>query len=111
MTGQGRSSTRAAIAVGALIAIGSAVPAFAGGQQTAAGPVPTFTKDVAPILQRSCQNCHRPGSIGPMSLLTYDDARPWARSIKSASSRAPDAAVARRPQRRHASTSSRTIRR
>jgi hypothetical protein len=42
----------------------------------------TFTKDVAPILQRACQNCHRPGSIGPMSLLTYSDARPWAKSIK-----------------------------
>jgi hypothetical protein len=42
----------------------------------------TFSKDVAPILQRSCQNCHRPGSIAPMSLLTYNDARPWARSIK-----------------------------
>ena len=42
----------------------------------------TFSKDVAPILQRSCQNCHRPGSIAPMSLLTYQDARPWARSIK-----------------------------
>src|SRR5437660_7856391 len=43
----------------------------------------TFTKDVAPILQKSCQNCHRPGSIAPMSLLTYEDARPWARSIKT----------------------------
>jgi hypothetical protein len=42
----------------------------------------TFSKDVAPILQRDCQNCHRPGSIGPMSLLTYEEARPWARSIK-----------------------------
>ena len=42
----------------------------------------TFTKDVAPILQRSCQVCHRPGSIAPMSLLTYEDARPWARAIK-----------------------------
>ena len=39
----------------------------------------TFTKDVAPILQRSCQKCHRPGSMAPMSLLTYQDARPWAR--------------------------------
>jgi hypothetical protein len=36
----------------------------------------TFTKDVAPILQRSCQNCHRPGSMAPMSLLSYDDVRP-----------------------------------
>src|SRR6266700_5552285 len=42
----------------------------------------TFTKDVAPILQRSCQTCHRPGSIAPMSLLTYEEARPWARSMK-----------------------------
>jgi hypothetical protein len=45
-------------------------------------PVPTFSKDVAPIFQRACQNCHRPGSIAPMSLLTYRDARPWARAIK-----------------------------
>src|SRR5512143_4092732 len=42
----------------------------------------TFSKDIAPILQRACQNCHRPGSIAPMALLTYKDARPWARSIK-----------------------------
>src|SRR6059036_4363520 len=42
----------------------------------------TFTKDVAPILQRSCQSCHRPGSLAPMSLITYDDVRPWARAIK-----------------------------
>src|SRR5689334_19347599 len=42
----------------------------------------TFTKDVAPILQRACQRCHRPGNIAPMSLLTYKDARPWARAIK-----------------------------
>src|SRR5262249_35149286 len=42
----------------------------------------TFTKDVAPILQRSCQNCHRPDSIAPMSLLTYEEARPWAKAIK-----------------------------
>jgi hypothetical protein len=53
--------------------------------QDAAKPRPanvTFTKDVAPILQRACQNCHRAGSIAPMSLLTYQDVRPWARSIK-----------------------------
>ena len=42
----------------------------------------TFSRDIAPIFQRSCDNCHRPGSIAPMSLLTYKDARPWARSIK-----------------------------
>ncbi|MEP7361782.1 MAG: cytochrome c [Acidobacteriota bacterium] len=45
---------------------------------------PTFTKDVAPILQKRCQECHRPGEIGPFSLLTYKDARPWAAAIKNA---------------------------
>src|SRR5277367_2659563 len=45
-------------------------------------PVSTFSKDIAPIFQRACQNCHRPGSIAPMALMTYKDARPWARSIK-----------------------------
>ena len=48
----------------------------------AQGEPVTFTKDVAPILQRSCQNCHRPGAIAPMSLLTYDEVRPFARAIK-----------------------------
>jgi hypothetical protein len=43
---------------------------------------PTFTKDVTPILQKSCQSCHRPGSVAPMSLISYEDVRPWARSIK-----------------------------
>src|SRR5215218_5943881 len=43
----------------------------------------TFTKDVAPIFQKSCQNCHRPGQIAPMSLLTYEEARPWAKSIRN----------------------------
>jgi hypothetical protein len=42
----------------------------------------TFTKDIAPILQRSCQSCHRPDSIAPMSLLTYEEVRPFARAIK-----------------------------
>lgn len=51
--------------------------------QAAPAGTPTFTRDVVPIFQRSCQRCHRPGSIGPMSLITYEDARPWARSIKS----------------------------
>ena len=50
----------------------------------------TFTKDVAPIFHRSCANCHKPGSIAPMSLLTYDDARPWARSIRDKVSRPDD---------------------
>jgi mono/diheme cytochrome c family protein len=42
----------------------------------------TFTKDIAPILQRSCQQCHRPNALAPMSLLTYEETRPYAASIK-----------------------------
>jgi hypothetical protein len=45
---------------------------------------PTFNKDVLPILQKDCQACHRPGEVAPMSLLTYSDARPWAKAIKAA---------------------------
>src|SRR5215472_3852578 len=44
----------------------------------------TFSKDVAPILQDHCQGCHRPGEAAPMSLLTYEQARPWAKAIKGA---------------------------
>ena len=50
-------------------------------QSKTEGPI-TFARDIAPLLQRSCQNCHRPGSIGPMSLLTYQDVRPWAKAIR-----------------------------
>src|SRR5258708_7042242 len=42
----------------------------------------TFSKDVAPIFQAKCQECHQPNSIAPMSLITYQQARPWAVSIK-----------------------------
>ena len=43
----------------------------------------TFSKDIAPILQRSCENCHRVGGGAPMALVSYEDVRPWARSIKN----------------------------
>jgi hypothetical protein len=46
-------------------------------------PAPVFTKDVAPILQDKCQACHRSGYMAPMALTTYEEARPWARSIKA----------------------------
>src|SRR2546422_10629759 len=49
---------------------------------TATGDV-TFAKDIAPILQRSCQQCHHPDGVAPMSLVTYEDARPWARALKT----------------------------
>lgn len=78
------SSSKALTFVVSLGAIALMNVATASAQQPAAsqGQV-TFTKDVAPILQRSCQNCHRPGSVAPMSLMSYEDVRPWARSIKT----------------------------
>src|SRR5579883_2911190 len=56
------------------------IPVFAASN---AKPV-TFYKDVLPILQKNCQTCHRPGEIAPFSLLTYTDARPWAKAMKVA---------------------------
>jgi hypothetical protein len=49
-----------------------------------AAETPTFTKNVAPILQARCQICHRPGDAAPFSLITYEQARPWAKAIESA---------------------------
>ena len=57
-------------------------PAFAA-DVVAAHPV-TFHKEVEPILQRNCQSCHRPGQAGPMSFLSYESARPWAKAMKGA---------------------------
>lgn len=45
---------------------------------------PTFYKDVLPVMQNRCQECHRPGEAAPMSFLTYKDARPWAKAIREA---------------------------
>src|SRR3990170_3294580 len=61
--------------------------------QQPAGADVTFTKDIAPILQRSCQNCHRPDGVAPMSLITYEDVRPWARAIKTRTGIGPRAGV------------------
>src|SRR6201997_2855973 len=44
----------------------------------------TFSKDVAPILEKNCQGCHRPGEAAPFPLLTYEQARPWAKAMKEA---------------------------
>ena len=44
---------------------------------------PTYTKHIAPIVQAKCEACHRPDSIAPMSLRSFEEARPWARSIKA----------------------------
>src|SRR5207245_9351608 len=58
----------------------SAYPVF-GWTEVAEQPVPTFTKDVMPILQESCQTCHRPGEIAPMSFMSFKEVRTWAREI------------------------------
>ena len=68
--------------VGACVALGTLVllpAAAAAGQAT--GSV-TFAKDVAPILYKNCIECHRPLMFAPMSLTTFEEARPWARAIK-----------------------------
>jgi hypothetical protein len=49
-----------------------------------AAPAVTFNKDVLPILQKNCQGCHRPGQIAPMSFLSYESTRPWAKALKAA---------------------------
>jgi hypothetical protein len=50
---------------------------------TAQTSAPTFTKDIAPIFKEKCEACHRPDSIAPMSLVTFQETRPWARSIRA----------------------------
>ena len=72
-----KKSIVATIALG-LFALAASVQT---GAQAPAKAGPTFAKDVAPIFYKSCTNCHRPGELAPMSLLTYKDARPWAKSI------------------------------
>src|SRR5260370_14817403 len=60
---------------------------FAGVLAATAGSVPasvTFNKDVLPVLQNRCQECHRPGEVAPMSFLTFKDTRGWAKAIKTA---------------------------
>ena len=71
-----------------LVAVASAATVHAAAaNDSPAGTPPTFYRDVLPILQDHCQDCHRPagntnsGMVAPMSLVTYDEARPWAKSI------------------------------
>jgi hypothetical protein len=74
-------------------ALGVLVPIGVAAQQGAAARDVTYTKDIAPILQRSCENCHRADGVAPMSLATYEDVRPWARAIKQRTSIGPKAGV------------------
>src|SRR5262245_13719086 len=65
-----------------LIAFGATVYTSQSSPATPAQSEVTFTRDVAPIFYSKCVACHRAGEVAPMPLLTYDDARPFARSIK-----------------------------
>src|SRR5262245_38132803 len=66
-----------------LVLCGALIPFAAIGQQPSAKMTVTFTKDVAPIFQEKCEACHRPDSMAPMSLISYEEARPWAQAIKA----------------------------
>ncbi len=72
-----RPSARLAAALIATATVLAAGPGAAAGQES-----PTFSRDVAPILFQHCASCHRPGQYAPFSVLTYDETRPWARSIR-----------------------------
>ena len=63
------------------LAVGSMAAAF---EQMGNMNVPTYTKDVAPILEKHCQSCHRPGEAAPFSMLSYEETRPWAGAMKTA---------------------------
>jgi len=65
----------------ALVILAILTTARPGSGQAGAGGEVTFARDVAPILQANCQSCHRPGNVAPMSLLTYEEVRPWATVI------------------------------
>src|SRR4029453_13986188 len=63
--------------------LGLMVPAVSAAAPGNVPANPTFTRDIAPIFQEKCEACHRPESIAPMSLQTYEETRPFARSIRA----------------------------
>jgi hypothetical protein len=70
-------------AVSLLVGTLAIAATFSAASPSAQNNAPTFTKDVAPIIFEKCAGCHRPGEVAPMTLMAYDDARPWARAIKA----------------------------
>ena len=64
------------VCVGALL-----LPSIAAAADVGTTPV-TFAKDIVPIFQEKCQDCHRKGTAAPMSLVSYEETRPWAKSIR-----------------------------
>src|SRR5262245_21187363 len=84
----------------AAFGLAAVVPALVGlrapvtvSAQSAPGGDVTFTRDIAPILQRSCQRCHNNDGVAPMPLISYEDVRPWARAMKTRTSMGPKAGV------------------
>ncbi len=75
---------RIKVGTGIAMSLFAALRAFGVGTSASpnSSPTVTFTKDVAPIFYKNCAHCHRPGEIAPMSLLTFKDSRPWAKSIR-----------------------------
>lgn len=70
---------KAVSTIGCLMVLALGLPAVTYAQNS---DVVTFHKDIEPILQRSCQNCHRPGGVAPMSLVTYEEVAPFAGLIE-----------------------------
>src|SRR5690242_6259739 len=68
-------------------------PAALLAQPSASSADVTFTKDIVPILQHSCQQCHHANGVAPMSLVTYEEVRPYARALKERTSKGPHAGV------------------
>ena len=66
------------------VVLAAAVPLTTSPVSAAVPSAPTFNKDVLPILQKNCQACHRPGAMAPMSFLTFQETRPYARAIAKA---------------------------
>src|SRR5262245_60260952 len=96
MAGRASVGLRLAVGAGLLVIplVGLMAPVAVTAQQPRGMPAEvTFTKDIAPILQRSCQNCHLADGVAPMSLVTYEEVRPWARSIKQRTGIGPRAGV------------------
>src|SRR5881296_4710096 len=82
-----RHNVRRQVAVGLFACAALAAGLFTSAAVRAQPPLSsadvTFSRDIAPILQRSCQECHHADGVAPMSLMTYDEVRPWARAIKT----------------------------
>ena len=79
-----RNFLSGAAIVAALVVTVPILAIAASAEQGSATTEVTFNKDVLPVLQNNCQACHRPGEMAPMSFMTYEDTRPWARAIRQA---------------------------